>query len=120
MGIVARLALNRRVALSMLARTPLIGGAFVTFTAQVCVRGDWHGRSWMSGLEWAMTGFTGYTCLGIFASFWVVTGCVAFQAGDRATQRSPITLEDGRGECLSVAGGEPFIVNILVALSTGF
>jgi hypothetical protein len=78
MGVVARLALDARLA--VYTCTPFVGGRLMACLTQIGVRRDRHTRSRVSRLELAVAGLACHTLLSVSACAGIVTCGVALQA----------------------------------------
>ena len=78
MGVVARLALDARLA--VFTRTPLVGGRLMACLTQIRIRRDRHALSRVIGLEWAVARLARHTLLNISSCAGIETCGVALQA----------------------------------------
>ena len=101
------------------AGMPLVRGGLVAGAAQVCIRLERHRLGRMVWLEWTVAGFAGDAFLIVLAILGVETSRVALQAASLLAQFGPIALEYRGGECPGMPGGDPVLVNILMAVRAG-
>ncbi len=116
MGVVARLALDARLA--VYTRTPFVGGRLMAGLTQIRIRRDRHALSRVLGLEWAVASFTRHTLLSVTSCAGIETCGVALQAARLLVKIFPVALEDRGGECPGMACVHPGSVDVFVALGT--
>ncbi len=94
---------------------PLVGGLLMTAGTKLGIGFYRHRLLRVIGLKRAMAGFTANSGFGVFSRRSIVTGGVAFKAGDLRSISSPVTLKNGGRESLRMPRARPDIENILMA-----
>ena len=112
MGVVARLALDARLA--VFTRTPFVGGRLMAGLTQIRIRRDRHALSRVLGLEWAVASLARHALLSVTSCAGIETCGVALQAARLLVKIFPVALEDRGGECPGMACVHPGSVDVFV------